>query len=179
MPVDIWTIPVAYNIALQAAAGEGRRSVFCLANDPSLRDWKYTYRVKKLLTRDDVDIAASSDDGWIPLLTACDQLHESLEIVNLLLAKDGINVNLYNKQRETRSRSTIVKRLLDHPNTVDPNVGSGVHNRTASMQACVSADSLDVVQLLLDTEGIDKTPWMALLSERPFVLTSTSLQSFS
>jgi hypothetical protein len=56
----------------------------------------------------------------------------------------------------------IVKRLLDHPNIVDPNVGSGVHNRTASMQVCVS---LDVVLLLFDTEGIDKTPWVALLRE--------------
>jgi ankyrin repeat protein len=80
--------------------------------------------VKRLLTRDDVDIAASSDDGWIPLLTACDQLHESLEIVNLLLAKDGINVNLYNKQRETRPElSRVVESLLAR-NDLNPDIVS-------------------------------------------------------
>jgi ankyrin repeat protein len=57
--------------------------------------------VKRLLARDDVDITASSDDGWIPLLTAC-ELHESPEIVDILLAKDGISVNLYDRRGRSR-----------------------------------------------------------------------------
>jgi ankyrin repeat protein len=54
--------------------------------------------VKQLLARDDVNLNVLGFDILVglatPLITACRRRH--IEVINLLLAKDGIDVNFHN-----------------------------------------------------------------------------------
>ena len=120
----------------------------------------YVGIARRLLARDDIDINAFGfPEGSTPLAIA--SLSQEPDIVNLLLAKDGIKVNLQDDNGETplfaaaRARSVRVMESLLARDDLDPNVHEFNLGRTALMEVCQREEGLDLVKLLLDKEGID------------------------
>ena len=121
----------------------------------------YVGIAKRLLARDDIDINAFGfPEGSTPLAIA--SLSRETDIVNLLLlAQDGIKVNLQDDDGETplfaaaRARSVRVMESLLARDDLDPNVHEVNLGRTALMEVCQREEGLDLVKLLLDKEGIN------------------------
>ena len=117
----------------------------------------YVSIVRQLLARDDVDVNAIGS-GWTPLTAACEFCRvENLEIINLLLAQDGIDINLGIQTKPLitavgRELMEVVESLLARDD-LDPNIVD--HDGESALGYAVFRWHSDVVRLLLNRPDID------------------------